>query len=287
MDSLGDRIKGYEREYESEIAPYLPFIIRLDGKNFSKFTKGLKKPFDKNFTNAMVLTMNDLHIKFSPSTVYSHSDEITLIFPPVCSKEEFDSGDNKSVHPYNGRVLKLCTVTASYCGTRFANHIHNIIIQKSVDYDTKFIDKVSRFDTCFDARVIVPPFGREGDIVNHMIWRSIRDCKRNAIATYARWFFSNKEIFGKNSSDMIEMMKKEGFDFEKDAPLEFQHGVYGKKEMYEKEVELDGKSFLAVRQKVSNRLFRIYYSNEMLDLLLSKNWPPIAENFPIFTFDHN
>jgi len=41
--SLGDRMKSYENDIK--IPSYLPFIVRFDGKCFSKFTKGLKKTF--------------------------------------------------------------------------------------------------------------------------------------------------------------------------------------------------------------------------------------------------
>ena len=78
--TLDDRMKAYERELNFKIPPYKPFIARLDGRSFSKFTKGLKSPFDNNFVTAMVDTMNDLVLEFNAHSGYTHSDEITLIF---------------------------------------------------------------------------------------------------------------------------------------------------------------------------------------------------------------
>jgi len=46
---LGDRMKEYESSVKINIESDNPFLVRLDGKNFSKFTKGFKKPFDSNF----------------------------------------------------------------------------------------------------------------------------------------------------------------------------------------------------------------------------------------------
>ena len=49
MESLGDRMKDYEKQQLQFIPPDWPFIVRLDGNSFSKFTKQLKKPFDDIF----------------------------------------------------------------------------------------------------------------------------------------------------------------------------------------------------------------------------------------------
>jgi len=54
MSKLGERMKEYKHELNPKVLPYLPFIIRLDGHKFSKFTRGLKCPFDDNFSQAMI-----------------------------------------------------------------------------------------------------------------------------------------------------------------------------------------------------------------------------------------
>ena len=154
---LGDRMKQYESEMDLRIKPYESFVIRLDGRSFSKFTKGFSKPFDINFIKVMSMTMGDLVKKFEAQTGYTHSDEITLIFAPRCSKEEFDLLDNLvdnlinnstnnstqcakiqpvesvqqnqqnqytqakiiSSHPFDGRVQKLLSLTSSYCSVNY------------------------------------------------------------------------------------------------------------------------------------------------------------------------
>lgn len=45
-DSLGDRMKGYESVSRNFLTRRVPAIIRLDGKAFHTFTKGMEKPFD-------------------------------------------------------------------------------------------------------------------------------------------------------------------------------------------------------------------------------------------------
>lgn len=45
--SLGDRMKEYETKGRSSIDSSLPAVIRIDGHCFSKFTSGLRKPYEK------------------------------------------------------------------------------------------------------------------------------------------------------------------------------------------------------------------------------------------------
>lgn len=57
-DSLGDRMKGYESVSRNFLTRRVPAIIRLDGKAFHTFTKGMEKPFDPVLTQAMQETMS-------------------------------------------------------------------------------------------------------------------------------------------------------------------------------------------------------------------------------------
>ena len=58
---LDERMKMYE-DIESKriLIPNLPICVRIDGRGFSKFTKDMNKPFDKNFTDSMIETMKFL-----------------------------------------------------------------------------------------------------------------------------------------------------------------------------------------------------------------------------------
>ena len=51
-DNLGDRMKGYENAYRIKFPQRLPVLLRIDGKAFHTFTKGMEKPFDEGLTNA-------------------------------------------------------------------------------------------------------------------------------------------------------------------------------------------------------------------------------------------
>ena len=51
-DSLGDRMKRYEYVSRNYLTRRVPVIIRIDGKAFHTFTKGMRKPFDRVLMSA-------------------------------------------------------------------------------------------------------------------------------------------------------------------------------------------------------------------------------------------
>lgn len=57
-DSLGDRMKAYENVVRNYLTRRIPVIIRVDGKAFHTFTKGMKKPFDY----VLMKTMKDTRL---------------------------------------------------------------------------------------------------------------------------------------------------------------------------------------------------------------------------------
>lgn len=273
---IGDKIKNLEKRYEHEIPPYKSFIIRLDGKNFSTFTKNFNKPFDERFFEAMLLTMNDLIEKFNASTGYTHSDEITLIFNKACTIMEWRNKTNKTVHMFNGRTMKLATVISGYCSVRFSYHILGCVALNPDKNSESLIQKVSNPEMCFDARIFSCS---PKEIVEHMRWRSTFDCARNCVQSYARQFYSAKELHGKKCREMIKMMKLKGFDWIKDCPSFHKYGVYGKKILYEKEVEVNGKKEKCIRSGVIKKMFRIEQTKEMENLMLEKYWPEDSKNY--------
>ena len=61
LDALGNRLKTYEQhETSKKFIPNLPIYVRLDGRGFSKFTKGMARPFDERMSNLMIATTSYL-----------------------------------------------------------------------------------------------------------------------------------------------------------------------------------------------------------------------------------
>jgi len=51
---LGDRIKRYEAATRYLATQRMPLIVRVDGRAFHAFTRGMNRPFDKPLMTAMV-----------------------------------------------------------------------------------------------------------------------------------------------------------------------------------------------------------------------------------------
>lgn len=77
-DSLGDRMKGYEGVSRNFLTRRVPAIIRLDGKAFHTFTKGMEKPFDLVLTQAMQETMKYTISSLTPTTPTSQKSATVL-----------------------------------------------------------------------------------------------------------------------------------------------------------------------------------------------------------------
>lgn len=261
--TLQDRMKYYEKNNVENILPYKPFIARLDGVNFSKYTQGFEKPFDMLFRTVMILVMNDLVENFSASTGYTQSDEITLIFPPSCSKEEFEKGTNKTNHYRKGRKYKLCSILSSVCTSRFIYHMLELIDKDQHRKQEKTHNRIKKLQLSFDCRLIEYPDGKEYEILNHQIWRSL-DCERNAILQYGMCYIGNKNIFKMDCQQIATRLCEMSINY--NNPEFILYGVYCKKISYnsiinEKEVQ---------RSKYVNKTFKIKYSDDILNMLFSK-----------------
>ena len=59
---LGDWCKWLEKNFSNEVMiPTLPVVIRLDGNNFSNWTRGLEKPYNASLVE---LIFNNEELKY-------------------------------------------------------------------------------------------------------------------------------------------------------------------------------------------------------------------------------
>ena len=104
-DALGDRMKGYENVTRTKLVRRMPVIIRIDGKAFHTFTKGLDKPFDGLLMDAMNKTMKYLCENIQGCVLgYTQSDEISLLlvdYQTLTTDSWFDD-----------TVQKMCSISA-------------------------------------------------------------------------------------------------------------------------------------------------------------------------------
>lgn len=226
-DHLGDRMKGYyEDRYRISLTRRTPVIIRVDGKAFSTFTKGLKKPWDYVVTEAMNETAIALCEEIMGCKLaYVQSDEISLLLT------DYDTVDMDAWFDYN--LQKVVSVAASIATMVFNREFSTLsdpeVISdlKGFTSDPNIIEKISAADVydqkldiaMFDARAFNIPMS---EVCNYFIWRQ-KDAIRNSVEALGREVFSQSELYKKKVPDVIEMLKTRGVDWE-DLPLTYQRG---------------------------------------------------------------
>ena len=80
-DPLGVRMKDhYEKRVQTSLPRRTHTIIRIDGKAFHTYTRGLERPYDKRLMDDMAETARFLCQEIQGARIaYTQSDEISLL----------------------------------------------------------------------------------------------------------------------------------------------------------------------------------------------------------------
>lgn len=203
ITNLANRMKSYEsHETLRRSMRRLPLCVRLDGRAFHTFTKGLERPFDAGFAKAMIETTKYLVSETCAKIGYTQSDEITLVF----WEEGFDRQPL-----FGGKLFKLTSVLASMTTAKF-----NSMIPEHMP------SKVSELAT-FDARIFQVPTLEEA--ANLVLWRWF-DARKNSVSMAAQAFFTPKQLHGKSTVERLEMLKTKGVEWDRDYPDHFKSGSF-------------------------------------------------------------
>ena len=183
-DNLGNRMKNYESVFKTKLIRRTPAIIRLDGKAFHSWTKGLERPFDEGLHNVMTLTAQALVSEIQNAVLaYTQSDEISILL-----------NDWKQLNTeqwFNANIQKIVSVSASIATGNFNTIYNNCVGSRRLAF--------------FDSRVFNLP---KEEIVNYFIWRQ-QDATRNSIQMLAQSYFSHKQLQHKNTSQLQDMLMLE------------------------------------------------------------------------------
>lgn len=200
--SLGDRMKRYEQASQVILPHRLPLIIRVDGKAFSKYTKQLDKPFDRNFISVMQDVATELCREIQGAQIaFTQSDEVSVL---VHGYKKFES------EPwFANQVQKITSVAAAVAAATFTAKSWRMWAKLAVHENDPRPGLDDIEPAYFDARVFVLP---ETDVNNYFMWRQ-RDGIRNSIQMFAGHYFSHKELHKKSTGEMIEMCKSKGADW--------------------------------------------------------------------------
>ena len=233
-DSLGDRMKMYESVPKTQLMKRTPVIIRLDGKAFHTFTRGLNKPFDKIMVNTMIDTTYELCKNIQGCVFgYTQSDEITLIL------QDYYRLNTDAWFDYE--VQKMCSIAASMASMAFNKFFKkamtewwNATVDSLESEDPKNDIKYQEADkllttyanalnhgAMFDARVFNIP---KEEVTNLIYWRQL-DAQRNSVQMVGQANYSSSHLEGK-SCEQIKMLLRCDFGINWDGlPTRWKRGV--------------------------------------------------------------
>lgn len=212
-DELGKRMKeNYEKISQTRLMRRTPVAIRIDGKAFHTWTKGFKRPFDEILIESMQETMKYLCENIQGCVLgYTQSDEITLIL------QDYKTLTTEAW--FNYEVQKMCSISASMATMKFNDRFNSLFTAKSLSdningnhEDDRYLESyaiASRKGAQFDSRCFNIP---KEEVTNLLLWRQL-DAMRNSIQMVGRANFSHRELHGKNTSQIDEMLLVRGIDF--------------------------------------------------------------------------
>lgn len=249
--SIETRMREYEHVTRSHLPRRIPAIIRVDGKAFSSFTKGLEKPFDNFFRNVMQLTMQYMCENIQGCVFgYTQSDEISLLLT------DYETITTDAWFDYN--IQKMCSVSASMATLAFNKFWVEKFQMRIDDLDEEawsagtsyMVDIIQpkMFTAMFDARVFSIP---KDEVCNYFIWRQ-QDATRNSIATVGQTYFSQKDLNGRSQNEIKEMLWQQHSINWNTYPIAYKRGVCCSKVLRETPMENPrnpGKEIVVARRK--------------------------------------
>lgn len=203
---LGDRVKKFEDVENDRAAPEgHPIVVRLDGRAFHTFVRGLQRPWDPGLRCLMQEAAMACAMDANALLVYTQSDEITLILRPSVPGESAFFG---------GRLQKIATVLASRATAVFnafmARYLPSKVTWRAMDLPV------------FDGRAWAVP--TEQDACDVIAWREL-DARVNSVSMVAQHYFESPELHGKSTLAQKEMLRGVGVEFN-EIPIDLRRGVY-------------------------------------------------------------
>ncbi len=195
---IDTRMRALERYRGLRIEPDAWTVLRLDGRAFTHFTAGrFAKPFDARLRDLMVAAARSLMEDFHGLYACTHSDEISVLFPP-------------GWRLFDGRVEKLVSVSAGLASAAFTRACGSA--------------------ACFDSRIWQGE--SEADALAYFRWRQ-QDAARCALHAWCYWRLREQglsveaavgELAGLDSDGQRRLLAEMGTDPER-LPLWQRRGV--------------------------------------------------------------
>lgn len=191
-NEISTRCKAFESvATEPRASKDQPLLVRLDGRAFHTYTRGLRRPYDERLSCCMIETTRTLVADSHARIGYTQSDEITLLFwadPTLPS----------SCLPFDGRYQKMCSVLAGLASSRFAVLAYESIPEKRAAAPH------------FDGRAWSVPTA--DDALEAILWR-VGDARKNSVSMAAQSVYSHGQLLNKHTADQLQMLSEKGIDW--------------------------------------------------------------------------
>lgn len=249
--ALGDRIKGYEAATRWVLPRRTQTVVRIDGRAFHSFLRHADRPFDGAVMAAMDAVAEALCSEMSGAVfAFTQSDECSVLLT------DFEAHGTQPW--FGGVVQKIASVAASVATVAFNRRY-------SIDDDAYAM---------FDARVFTIPDSVE--VANYFLWRQ-RDCVRNSITMAAQAKFSHKQLHGKSTGDMQNMLWTEHGINWNDYPAGAKRGRVCVRHTEEQDVTYTDRS---TQQPVTTRAVRSRWQSEAAPHFTAETEGWLAEIIP-------
>lgn len=227
FEALGDMHKRYEKLAVRYLMPNMPIMIRLDGRAFHTFTKGLKRPYDVRFSKCMVEATKELIHQTNAVIAYTQSDEISLII-------------DASADPiFGGRVSKIESVLAATASIAFYKAL------------LKYLPEKAESMPVFDCRAWQYP--TINLYVDSLRWREC-DATRNSLTMACASQYKQKELQNVGSARQHDMLMDKGINWN-NYPAFFKRGSYFAKRQVSAEMDDETWNKIPDKNKPESRLF--------------------------------
>jgi tRNA(His) 5'-end guanylyltransferase len=209
-DDLGDRMKKYEAVTRFVLPRRTYTILRVDGRAFHSWTRGLAKPYDGFFMNLMDDAATALCEQIPGAQfAYVQSDEISVLAVDFL---------NINTEPwFEGNVQKWASISAAVATMAFNRSLMEF---KKDDPEGIVLIVKKEPNAVFNARVFTIPDLIE--VENYFVWRQ-QDAERNSVMMLARAYASHKQLAGKKRAEQHEIIHAAGDNWAK-HPANFKHG---------------------------------------------------------------
>lgn len=215
--ALGDLVASRERLTAGSIPGERWISLRLDGSNFSKTVKALRRSgvledgHSARFAEAMQASLRALMVDTSAALGYTQSDEMVVFIPPT----SIIRGERQP-HLRNGRVGKLSTLAAGLVTARFL-----LALAQQPEGGGDVLASLTRALPHFDCRAASWESWEEAQSL--LIWRAY-DCSVNGVSDavhHLKGMPSRNEVQRKGRRDKVEWLWRQGL-----LPLP-RHQAYG------------------------------------------------------------